>query len=658
MSTPAVQNPDPTFGNAQAIALIRRAFAYIAPFRKEFAVKVGLLLASLLPMLVLPWPAKLIIDHVVGNVALGSEVRPYPFFFQPVVLMLEGQSKLTILIVAIAIELLLLVVIGAASSSPGERSRFDENQLADGQDTATRTENEANAGFSLIGGLLGLVDYQYTMKLTQRLNHHYRSKLYERMQALPMTTFDDERIGDAVYRVMYDTPAITNICYRLLLTPIGSPINILLTVVVLSSVYGAASPVVLLAIGFLPMVLIATWPFASMVRKAGARSRAAGSVTTTSIEESMSSITAVQSLGTSARESKRFDKDSTESFRAFRVLALTGMMATMAGAVFGSLLIAGVFVEIADEVIDGTMSAGDVGVLLPYFASIAVSSVNMGALWIRVQESTTGLSRVFWLMDLPSETDPPGAVELPAVRESVRVENVSFAYDPDKPVLKDVSFEAKRGQLTAFVGPAGTGKTTLAYMIPRFLSPTQGRVLIDGHDIAGVTRSSLRAQIAFVFQETTLFDMTIAENLRLGNPGASDEQVWAAARTAGIADFLEGLPEKMETRLGRNGGKLSVGQKQRLSIARALVCPASIMIFDEPTSALDPETEGRIVAALEAAAKDRVVIVIAHRLSTVRNAEQILFLQEGQVVERGSHRALMGRDGPYRQFVELQTLGH
>jgi ABC-type multidrug transport system fused ATPase/permease subunit len=282
----------------------------------------------------------------------------------------------------------------------------------------------------------------------------------------------------------------------------------------------------------------------------------------------------------------------------------------------------------------------------------------MGALWIRIQESTTGLQRVFWLMDLPSEADPEGAVELPPVRESVRVENVSFAYDPESPVLEDVSFEAKRGQLTAFVGPAGTGKTTLAYMIPRFLSPAGGRVLIDGHDIANVTRASLRKQLAFVFQETTLFDMTIAENLRLGNADATDDEVWTAARTAGISEFIEGLPEGLQTRLGRNGSKLSVGQKQRLSIARALVCPASIMIFDEPTSALDPETEGRIVAALEAAARDRVVIVIAHRLSTVRNAGQILFLENGRVVEQGSHRALMGRDGPYRRFVELQTLGH
>jgi ABC-type multidrug transport system fused ATPase/permease subunit len=242
------------------------------------------------------------------------------------------------------------------------------------------------------------------------------------------------------------------------------------------------------------------------------------------------------------------------------------------------------------------------------------------------------------------------------VRDSVRVEHVSFAYEAGRPVLKDVSFEAKRGELTAFVGPAGAGKTTLAYLIPRFVRPASGRVLIDGQDIAGVTRTSLRSQVAFVFQETTLFDATIAENLRLGNPTASDEDLARATRDAGIYDFVVGLPEGFATRLGRAGGKLSVGQKQRLSIARALVCNAPILIFDEPTSALDPETEAHIVRAMERASRDRIVIVIAHRLSTVRNAGQILFLEGGHVVERGSHRALIGREnGAYLRYVRLQA---
>jgi ABC-type multidrug transport system fused ATPase/permease subunit len=648
---------DVRLGTGGSFRVVRRALGYVAPFRREFAVKAALLTFSLLPQLLLPWPIKLVIDHVIGDVAIGKEARPYPFFIAPLVHALAHANKLTILIAATALELMLLLVIGAFGTSGFERS-LTEVELGSGQDSATQTENQANFGFSYVSGLLGMFEFRWTMRLSQMLNHHYRSKLYERVQALPMATFDDERIGDAVYRVMYDTPAITLVCLRLLLTPIAGPLNILLTVLVLASVYGTSSPVVLLATLFLPMVLLVTWPFAGLVRRSSAGSRSAGSVTASTLEEGMSNITAVQSLGGEGREHKRFDQDSAASFKAHRRQVLFVLITIAAGVGFGALLVGRVFLYVGDQIIDGSLSAGDVGVLIPYFSAIAYSAGDMGSLWFNVQGNAAGLNRVFWLMDLPSEQDPPHAKPLPRVRDSVRVDHVSFEYDAGHKVLTDVSFEAKKGELTAFVGPAGAGKTTLAYMIPRFLSPTTGKVLVDGVDVATATRASLRSQVAFVFQETTLFDTTIAENLRLGNANATDEQLMRAATTAGIADFIQGLPQGLQTRLGRAGGKLSVGQKQRLSIARALVCDAPIMIFDEPTSALDPETEGRVVQALEAAARERIVLVIAHRLSTVRGAAQILFLQDGKVLERGTHRGLMANlDGPYHKFVQLQTHG-
>jgi ABC-type multidrug transport system fused ATPase/permease subunit len=214
------------------------------------------------------------------------------------------------------------------------------------------------------------------------------------------------------------------------------------------------------------------------------------------------------------------------------------------------------------------------------------------------------------------------------------------------------------GQITAFVGPAGAGKTTLAYLIPRFVEPDSGRVTIDGVDLAGVTMASLRSQVAFVFQETVLFDATIEENIKLSKPEATEAEIQHAARVAGADEFIRRLPQGYATPLGRAGGKLSVGQKQRLSIARALVRDAPILILDEPTSALDPKTEQQLVAALREASRDRIVIVIAHRLSTIREADQILFIDEGRSIERGTHAQLMTRpDGAYRHFVELQTQG-
>lgn len=643
--------------NAQTVVLLKRALGYVTPFKRDYAIKAGLLVFSLLPMLVLPWPIKIVVDHVVGDIVIGKEVRPYPFFVAPFVHALANASKPVILVAAVAVEILLLLVIGAFGTSASERI-FSDLQLGTGQDTSTRTENQANFGFSYVSGLLGLFEFRFTMRLSQKLNHYYRSRLYERIQALPMTTFDDERIGDAVYRVMYDTPSITLVCLRLLLTPISAPLSVLLTVAVLAEVYGLSSPVVLLATLFLPAALIVSWPFASILRRSGAGSRSAGSTTASTLEEGMSNIAAVQSLGGEAREHKRFDQDSQASFRAYRRFVFFMMLAITAGVVCGALLVGRMFLYVGDEIVDGRLSLGDVGVLIPYFSSIAYASADLGTLWITVQENAAGLNRVFWLMDLPSEADPTGALPLARVREAVSVENVSFEYEPGQPVLSDVSFEAKKGELTAFVGPAGAGKTTLAYMIPRFISPSRGRVLADGTDISKVTRASLRRQVAFVFQETTLFDTTIADNLRLGNPQASDEDLVHAATIAGIYDFIQSLPDGFATRLGRAGGKLSVGQKQRLSIARALVCDAPIMIFDEPTSALDPDTEMQVVRALEHASRERIVIVIAHRLSTVRSAGQILFLENGRILERGSHQTLMTHQGgPYRHFVQLQTHG-
>jgi ABC-type multidrug transport system fused ATPase/permease subunit len=295
---------------------------------------------------------------------------------------------------------------------------------------------------------------------------------------------------------------------------------------------------------------------------------------------------------------------------------------------------------------------------MTYFFQIMGSAIRLGGLWIGVQGQAAGMHRVFWLMDLPAEQDPAAARPLARITRGISLEGVDFDYPDGTRALRGVDLEIPVGNVVALAGPAGAGKTTLAYLVPRFLSPTHGRVCADGVDLATVTRASLRDQVAFVFQENVLFDATVDENIRMGNRQADDLQVQRAAEIAGAHEFIRRLPDGYQTRLGRGGGKLSVGQKQRLAIARALVRPSRVLILDEPTSALDPDTEQRLVLALREASRERAVIVIAHRLSTIREADQIAFLSDGRVTERGTHAELLARpDGAYRRFVELQTRG-
>jgi ABC-type multidrug transport system fused ATPase/permease subunit len=641
----------------ETLRIFRRALRYVAPFRGRLAIKVGLTLLSVVPLVLLPWPGKVLINHVIEGEPIAPALEGYPFFLRPLVAAAIGASWYELLAWTVAFQALFVVLVGVMGSTGSQRDETNA-WLSQGHDTATRTENAANAGWSFAGGIFGLFDFRWTIRLSQALNHHYRSRLFERIQSLPMPLLDDERIGDAVYRVMYDTPAITEACYRIVITPVVVPVAVLVFALMIGDVYGEHPALFWTALLFGPGVFIVTFPFAGLIRRTGDRSRKAGAESTSTLEEGMTNVLAVQSLGARDREHSRFDRDSWSAFVRYRAFLLAGIVTFLVAMVPGLAIVQRGFLYIVDLIIQGSLTKGDFTVLFFYFATLLFLSIELGAVWIRVQGSAAGLHRVFFLMDLPAEEDPPGTRALPEVREGVRFEDVHFVYEDGTEALAGVSLEAKVGEVTALVGPAGAGKTTLVYTVPRFVDPTRGRVRVDGTDVRAVSRESLRARVAFVFQESQLFDGSIEENIRLGNPAASDLEVRRAAQTAGVDAFIRGLPDGYHTRLGRAGAKLSVGQKQRIAIARALVRDAPILILDEPTSALDPETERRLVAALREAARTRVVFVIAHRLSTIRAADQILFLDNGRILERGTHAELMARpEGSYRRYVDLQTRG-
>ncbi|HXJ34427.1 MAG TPA: ABC transporter ATP-binding protein [Candidatus Eisenbacteria bacterium] len=636
--------------------VLARALAHMWPFRGRFLTKLAIVLLGLVPVLLLPWPTKILIDHVIVGTPFGALPRPYPFFVRWFTDWLPEHDPMGILWWTVVAQGVLLVLVGAFGTTSPENS-YADTSLASGGDTATTTENAANAGWSAHGGLVGLLETWFTMRLTQDLNHRFRCDLFARLLATPMPALADTQLGDAVYRVMYDTPAITNACYRLVLTPIVAPIGLALTAGAIELAFGDLPELILAALAFLPLSFLVTWPFVTALRRAATESRVAGARATAKLSEALARVPAIQGLDAGTGERQRFDRMSWAGFTSHRRMLLLGggaaLVATFAG--FGLALYT--FLHIADLVIAGRISVGDFALLFAYFAQVVFYVVELGTCWIRLQTSAAGLGRVFDALDAPAEHVPAAAVDAPVAPERIRFEQVGFDH-AGAPVLCDVSCELRRGELVALVGPAGAGKTTFASLVPGFLVATAGRVLVDGRDVTELRAASLRARVGFVFQEPGLLQGTIADNIRLGDPDASDLEVRRAAMLAGADEFVRALPAGYATAVGRGGAKLSVGQRSRVAIARAFLRDAPILILDEPTAALDPASERRLVARLRELAPSRIVLVISHRLAIAQAADRVLVLEDGRLVEDGAPRDLLARPrGAYRRYVELQQLG-
>jgi|TARA_Y100000310_G_C20692215_1_gene823079 ABC-type multidrug transport system fused ATPase/permease subunit len=641
--------------NLQVFSILRRTLAFIWPVRRLFIIKFFLMCGSVIPILVAPWPVKIIVDHVILQQPIDDASVPFPPFIQPFVDLLVGFSPMEIMAATIVLMAGLVFAFGAGDEGRQGSIAF----FAQGEDTATQTENMISAGWSQAGGIWGLLDLLWNIRLVQGVTHLVRYKLFERLMKLPMQTLDDNRIGDSVYRVMYDTPTFQGLCFDITLTPSIAILTALASLYVMQYSYGDLAPQ-LIWVGLLsmPAILLVTIPLASPARHASQASRASGAATTDTIEESMSNISAVQSLGNMAREHERFSAASQESFRHFRRVKLVGVSVNFLVGIVGAGMLIYVYFLVTTKIIDGVLSAGDFMVLMSVYFNVALAAGQLGHLWIDFQNNAAAARRVFLFMDLPSEasaddnTSPP----LASVSDGVRIENADFTFPDGRQALRAVNFSANVGELIAIVGPTGAGKTTLAYLIPGYYRPNRGRVSIDGEDIANMAADSLRQQVTYVFQEHQLFSETIAENIRFGSPEATQADVQRAATTAGATQFIDQLPQGYSARLGRGGNTLSVGQKQRLCIARGLARNTPVLILDEPTSSLDVEAEADLLDALQQARRNRLLIVIAHRLSTIRSADRIVFMEAGTVLEDGTHTELMARqDGAYRHFVELQT---
>ena len=640
----------PEIDTSEAVILLGRCIRLLARAKWLFATKFVLQLGSVFPALLLPWLAKIVVDNVLLQRPFGGTEVDFPPFMAPILALVEGQTPMGIMLSLAVIYFVMLLTIGS-------RSGGTNAALLEGRDAATQAENAISMGGSRGGGIWGIVEFMVHVRLTQTIANSLRSRLFQRLAQLPMTALDDQRIGDSVFRVLYDAPLAPDLAYRLTFTPLFMLLGAGLNLYVLQFSYGEVAPeLVWIAWATVPVAFAVTFPFSGALRRTSQNKRAAGAATTNSMEESISNIAAVQSLGAGQQEQQRFAERSRETFLRERYVLAVLIATILLAASAGGVAVIYITILISDQIIAGTMSPGDFAVLIGVYYAIASPAAYFGMLWIKLQETIAAVRRVFFFLDYESEEDRVGGDALADIRSGVSMIDVGFAYPNGHRALADINLELRMGELIAIVGPTGAGKTTLAYLIPALLTPTAGQVLVDGKDVREIDIDSLRRHVTYVFQEHVLLSETIRANLKLANPDASEEDMLAALRTAGCMEFIDQLADGIDTVLGRAGDTLSVGQQQRLSIARGLVRDSKILILDEPTAALDPQTEQQLVAAMRAAAEGRLVVVIAHRLSTIRHADRIVFLEGGRIREVGSHDELMAKPGAgYREFVELQV---
>jgi subfamily B ATP-binding cassette protein MsbA len=507
-------------------------------------------------------------------------------------------------------------------------------------------------GIAIVGAGCSYVEKYITTSVGQWVTHDLRRTLYSHIQRLSLAYHDHKQTGDLISRVTGDIDAIQSFIVSGLL---DSMINSLTLVGMLGVMLYLNWKFTLIALSVAPFLFLVVFSYTRRIKKASREVRKKEGEIVSVMQEVLSSIRVVKAFAREDYEQKRLEEESLEGVEiGLRARSLKAKLAPLVEVIIavGTCLVLWFG---ARMVLSGALSAGSLVVFILYLGKMYKPMQQLSKMTDAYSKAVVGYERIREILDTHNEIrDVPGARRAPKFKGSIGFEDVSFGYEPDTLVLKDVSFQIDPGQVAALVGPTGAGKSTIISLIPRFYDPTSGVVKVDGLDVRRFQQKSLRQQISFVLQETLLFHGPIWNNIAYGKPEATRTEILRAAEMANAHEFIEKLPEGYNTILGERGVTLSGGQRQRIAIARAIIRNTPILILDEPSSGLDAASEKLVFEALDRLMEGKTSIVIAHRLATIRRANCIFVVNDGAIVERGTHEELMQSGGLYSELHDIQ----
>jgi ATP-binding cassette subfamily B protein/subfamily B ATP-binding cassette protein MsbA len=583
------------------VNIYARTIRYFRPFALATAGGVGLTLVSIGFNLLKPWPFKFIVDGVLDSSAGTAETR---------VLLKEwfGATSPSLVVLWLCLAMVLI---------------------------------------SLLAGLVNLGSNYLFVRVGLQSLLKLRTDLYTALQNLPLKFHDSRRSADSSFRVAYDSQSIQTIYNKGFATVLSSVVMLVATFFVMVRMNW---PLTLASLAVLPPVVWAIRFYAVRVRNQSTDIHERESDLLTIAQEGLSQIRMVHAFGRESFEVDQFRRRASRSLEANMKLNMTSVASAL---VVGTLMAAGTALmyyigslQVMNPAASFTL--GDLLVFSSYLLMLYQPLEQLTYTAWALEGAAAGAQRCFEVLDRQDDVpDAPNAVDLKEVRGRIEFAGVGFGYTEERGVLQDINFTIEPGQTVAFVGGTGTGKSTLLSLVPRFYDPTGGTVSLDGRDLRSITKKSLRSHIGMVLQDTLLFSTTIRENIAYGKPGATDAEIEEAARKAQALDFIQRMPQGFDSPVGERGGHLSVGQRQRIGIARAFLKNAPILLLDEPTSALDPSTEHAIMGTILELMKGRTTLIITHRLTTIHGLGRIVVLKNGRVVEDGSGADLVARGGAY-----------